>query len=820
MTVFSFGLPLNGYSSSTDETSEQESDIGSWCFDELHEMFEEFQSDHRDDFDFYWSCSNMLESYIEATLVSDGTWMIFTFLSVYILMIINTGSVWLGSCGMLMIFLNFLPAILLYRFISNLQYFGTLCVMAMFIILAIGADDVFVICDTWAQYRAAAPDASMSKRLTATLKHAGKVMATTSLSTIFSFVGNTTSVFPAVYTFGAFSAWLVFVNYCSVVLFYPTVLAVHDTYFYTPNLKRGCCQTKKCGENNKKCCGFDNEKALDSEMDEEDRKRPIDKFFEYRFFPWIMSKRKSILGFTLIFFIIFGYMAAQLEPDPNPPQFFPDGNNYFEFDSQLANNYAGQNAYQLTGEIVWGINGIDRDGVDYTLVDDLGQAIYSGNVSIVTPEEQEYLAQFCDDLLCQYSDYECRYPSSVYENLYISDPENYGGERINVVKCFMTTFREWVETDSSAQPNKTDIDEILIEYNITQVTSDFYDDCEWGIFPVEGIHCFDLLFSIIWLNDELPTSNPDYVAGTDNYDYWKSYAWVREDSIDPGNYFGVSPSFFIVDVLTEMELSTSFEDGIQAFDDWNEYLEMWANNVDGSNSVDQNGVTYQDTPQTLKSSMIAALQFPYYFEQRQIVREAYNGIALSLAFAFVILTLATQNWMMALYSVFTIFSIVVCVMGFSTLNGWKLGIIEAIIYVMVVGMSVDYVVHLSEAYLASGKHWRHDRTRGMLGIVAGSVLSGAISTLVGIFWLFFATIMVFYKFGSFIFFLIAVSLTFSLISFSAAMSAIGPQGSAGNVLVCCSKIKTYFKDKAASDKNDKPGISMRKEKSASHVEMQ
>ena len=39
------------------------------------------------------------------------------------------------------------------------------------------------------------------------------------------------------------------------------------------------------------------------------------------------------------------------------------------------------------------------------------------------------------------------------------------------------------------------------------------------------------------------------------------------------------------------------------------------------------------------------------------------------------------------------------IMGFTVLVGWKLGILESIIYVMVVGMSVDYVVHLGEAYL-------------------------------------------------------------------------------------------------------------------------
>jgi len=122
-----------------------------------------------------------------------------------------------------------------------------------------------------------------------------------------------------------------------------------------------------------------------------------------------------------------------------------------------------------------------------------------------------------------------------------------------------------------------------------------------------------------------------------------------------------------------------------------------------------------------------------------------------------------------------------CVIGFTVANGWKLGVIEAVIYVMVVGMSVDYVVHLSEAYLASGKQTREDRTMRMLGIVGSAVLSGALSTMIGIFWLLFATIIIFLKFGSFIFFLVAVSCLFSLVSFTAAMSAVGPEGDKGDI---------------------------------------
>ena len=670
--------------------------------------------------------------------------------------------------------------------------------------------------DTWSQYRTVAPDEDMSKRMTATLKHAGKVMATTSLSTIFSFIGNTTSVFPAVYTFGWFAAWLVFVNYCSVVIFYPTVLAVHEVYFYTPNLKRGCCQTRKCGANNKnkKCCGFDNEKVvLDNELDEEDRKRPIDKWFEYRLYPWIEIQSKKILVVTFAFIFVFVYLAFQLEPDPDTPQFFPDGDNYQEFAGALSDNFASENAYQFSTQIVWGIDGIDRTGTDETVPDDIGKVIYSKNISFWEPDEQTYIAQFCDDLLCQYSPYACRYTADIYQKIKISNPENYQGEKINVVKCFMTEFREWLTKDSTATPNKTEIASVLIEYNITDITADYFDNCVFGVFPVENRHCFGLLFAVLWLNDDLPTSNPDYVAGMNNYDYWKSYVWVKERVDHEPEWelaYNLDPKFFIVDVLTEGQITDDFNDGITFYEDWQEYIKNWRNNIDGITTIDINGDEFINTPSTLKSIMTVGM-FWYYYLQEEILYEAYTGIGMSLFLAFIILTLATQNWITSLYSVIVISSIVICVMGFTTFNGWKLGIVEAIIYVMVVGMSVDYVVHLSEAYLASGKYYRQDRTRRMLGIVGGSVLSGALSTLIGIFWLFFATGVTFFKFGSFIFFLISVSLLLSLIAFTATMSVIGPEGSSGNVVLCAKRCWKLVK-------KDNNTLSIEKQ-TGNHIEM-
>jgi len=100
---------------------------------------------------------------------------------------------------------------------------------------------------------------------------------------------------------------------------------------------------------------------------------------------------------------------------------------------------------------------------------------------------------------------------------------------------------------------------------------------------------------------------------------------------------------------------------------------------------------------------------------------------------------------------------------------------------MVVGMAVDYVVHLGEAYLeaADVHHDRHSRARDMLEVRGFSIISGAISTLGGIAILFTAFIIFFYKFAVIMFFLIAMSLWYSLVFFAAVMDSFGPSGDFG-----------------------------------------
>jgi predicted RND superfamily exporter protein len=136
------------------------------------------------------------------------------------------------------------------------------------------------------------------------------------------------------------------------------------------------------------------------------------------------------------------------------------------------------------------------------------------------------------------------------------------------------------------------------------------------------------------------------------------------------------------------------------------------------------------------------------------------------------------------------------------MGGWKLGVslysnncnvarngivafpnqmLESLNLVLVVGLSVDYVVHLAEGYSRSLRKDRLGRVQDMLEEVGISVVSGAFTTLGASFFLLFAEILFFTQFGLFMFSTIGLSLLFACIFFSTVMGIMGPQDEVGSL---------------------------------------
>ena len=132
--------------------------------------------------------------------------------------------------------------------------------------------------------------------------------------------------------------------------------------------------------------------------------------------------------------------------------------------------------------------------------------------------------------------------------------------------------------------------------------------------------------------------------------------------------------------------------------------------------------------------------------------------------------------------------ITVGVVGIIPLAGWKLGVLESLNLTLVVGLAVDYVVHLADGYVQSRHHSRQDKIRDMLGHVGVSVLSGASTTIGASMFMLAAKILFFFQFGIFMFCTIALSILYALFLFPTLLGVFGPEGDTGSFKLfsrCC-----------------------------------
>lgn len=183
---------------------------------------------------------------------------------------------------------------------------------------------------------------------------------------------------------------------------------------------------------------------------------------------------------------------------------------------------------------------------------------------------------------------------------------------------------------------------------------------------------------------------------------------------------------------------------------------------------------------------------------RKLIEALYTGMALSFPVAFFVLILSTFNVVIACSALFTVFLIVFNTLGFFNYAlGWKLDFLVAVVGVIVIGFSVDYVLHLGhmlgEARVERGIHSRVAKVKFSLDNMGVTVLNGAITTAGSGASMFLCTLQGFRSMGIMIFTVVLTSLVFSLFLFIPAMLLFGPQGDCGqlNQLKISMHLNTY-----------------------------
>lgn len=155
---------------------------------------------------------------------------------------------------------------------------------------------------------------------------------------------------------------------------------------------------------------------------------------------------------------------------------------------------------------------------------------------------------------------------------------------------------------------------------------------------------------------------------------------------------------------------------------------------------------------------------------------------ISIFFAFIILLYATGNVIQSVVSILCVTIVIISIMAIMHLNGKKLGTAESISLVVLIGFSVDYIVHLSADYMHSAHSNRYDKMRQAYREMGVSILSGCLTTFGCGFCLFFGNFTFFQTFGLVITVTVFTSFVVAMFTFGALMHLFGPQNDFGMLI--------------------------------------
>ena len=110
-----------------------------------------------------------------------------------------------------------------------------------------------------------------------------------------------------------------------------------------------------------------------------------------------------------------------------------------------------------------------------------------------------------------------------------------------------------------------------------------------------------------------------------------------------------------------------------------------------------------------------------------IVDSTMVGVTISLIFAATVLVVANMNYIIAGLAMLTIIGVISLVSLMMVVLDWSIDFLGSVCLIVVIGLSVDYTVHLCHSYTHSPLTTSFDRTKQAATEMGVSIWSGAIT---------------------------------------------------------------------------------------------
>ena len=650
----------------------------------------------------------------------DFSWTILCILSVYVYTSLHTRSMLIASVAMMETIFAVPVGYFFFRIVFRVEFFQWINILVMFVILGIGADDVFVFVDAYAQsgdeLREAGEPATLLPRLKHTMRRSMHAIFVTSFTTAAAFLATAFTPLLPLVSFGIFAAIVLVTLFMINLLVLPPFIVIYERSFARRSWR-------ECG---RAMFWLSIEPYSDPGLElkvatteSKAQGRKIERFFRGPYTSMMKTNAKFvILAAFGALFSIGVYYWTKLDLPTEPEEWFPMNHMYTAYrDIQVNGVFNGiSDSSSIKVSLVWGLGGLDRSGTNKWDPSDLGKLYYANDFDPSTAAAQAWIMDTYDALKTA----PCSATACGNSRLVGT-----GFELLNIL----------AETDSSGR-----IVEGFYHWLNTNSTTSYHPRTN----PILGSAFNEKLCEYHKL---ATTRYPSHVG------------FFTDDCTESG----ITPKYLRIQATSSVSLPQSPKDFAEVQNAWTEYARDYSVGAPASLGV-------------LRATS-GNIFWLFSITASTLLKNVYRGFQITFPMVFSVLLLSTRNWLIAIICTCTIGGILTSVLGIGVgaMMRWSLGSAESIAAVIVVGFSCDYVVHLANAYTASPSNKRDVRMQEGISQLGVSVLAGAVTTCFSGCFLALCILTFFVKFSFLVCWTIICSFLWAVLFFPAAMFVVGPE---------------------------------------------
>jgi len=707
---------------------------------------------------------------------------------ILVMIICHTGSLFLTLAAVSQIVLSFPVATFFLNTVLRIKFFPFLNFIGLFVICGIGADDCFVFLSKWDQAKARLPPKSPAKDVSKMCYwDATYSMFLTSTTTACAFFSTAGSLIPPVRVFAIFMGCMVVFDYIfDVTIFAAAVAWQHDKkielkkrryeegskwagwmlsiFFEMPKIiRRPQCVKPDLDDDTKD----DDEERQEQKSPNENggirgnKSRLISENVSRELvFPVVYKLRYVLVIAAIALGCASSYGGSKLSlPTDSSVELLPDEHVLTKYSRVMRSSFKSATESQIEVDVVFGLQA--KDDGDYNDPSSVPNFAIDTTFDMSAPEAQTWLYNFCQK----------------------GKAIAYGNES----RCWMDTFVSWLEDMDAAWASENDDSRYRntgggTDQCINDSSCDFNSQYASGVWAWKD-NCAQ--------RKTLPIPQENFIGCI--------YGWTMDwsSSYNGGTYY-LKNNKKMIDSLYNERYDSSGTTLLESYDSVKMLLTVVSFSLDiGWNEETSllkkrwqtwESFIYEElktAPAGVKNGWQTDRGAWRWFDTVENMNDNFREATLMcLGIALGIALISTANIVVTILTIFSIGTILASTISVVVSLGWTLGFLEGICLCILIGLSVDFVIHMGHAYCAAaerGVHTRVDRTREAFARMAFPIASAAFTTFASACVLFFCTITFFQKFGTIVMISMVCALCVSLAFYVALLSVLGPEGSFGNI---------------------------------------